>query len=55
MTLGDALIVLVAGFGAGLIGCEAASCCRDLGLPVTLLDPNPTPLARSLGTWIGGA
>jgi NADPH-dependent 2,4-dienoyl-CoA reductase/sulfur reductase-like enzyme len=40
--------------GAGLIGCEAASCCRDLGLPVTLLDPNPTPLARSLGTWIGG-
>ncbi|WP_019903609.1 FAD/NAD(P)-binding oxidoreductase [Methylobacterium sp. 77] len=40
--------------GAGLIGCEAASCCRDLGLPVTLVDPNPTPLARSLGTWIGG-
>lgn len=40
--------------GAGLIGCEAASCCCDLGLPVTLVDPNPTPLARSLGTWIGG-
>lgn len=40
--------------GAGLIGCEAASCCRDLGLPVTLLDPNPTPLARSLGTVVGG-
>jgi len=40
--------------GAGLIGCEAASCCRDLGLPVTLVDPNPTPLARSLGTWVGG-
>ncbi len=40
--------------GGGLIGCEAASCCRDLGVPVTLIDPNPTPLARSLGTWIGG-
>ncbi|MDP4022497.1 FAD-dependent oxidoreductase [Methylobacterium sp. NEAU 140] len=40
--------------GAGLIGCEAASCCRDLGLAVTVVDPNPTPLARSLGTGIGG-
>jgi NADPH-dependent 2,4-dienoyl-CoA reductase/sulfur reductase-like enzyme len=39
--------------GAGLIGCEAASCCRDLGLPVTLVDPNPTPLARILGTAVG--
>jgi NADPH-dependent 2,4-dienoyl-CoA reductase/sulfur reductase-like enzyme len=39
--------------GAGLIGCEAASCCRDLELPVTLVDPNPTPLARSLGAEIG--
>ncbi|MCX4196235.1 NAD(P)/FAD-dependent oxidoreductase [Methylobacterium organophilum] len=39
--------------GAGLIGCEAASCCRDLGLTVTLVDPNPTPLARMLGTVIG--
>ncbi|WP_267428162.1 FAD-dependent oxidoreductase [Methylobacterium sp. GC_Met_2] len=39
--------------GAGLIGCEAASCCRDLGLAVTLVDPNPTPLARLLGTVIG--
>lgn len=40
--------------GGGLIGCEAASCLRDLGLPVTLVDPNPTPLARSLGTLVGG-
>lgn len=39
--------------GAGLIGCEAASCCRDLDLDVTLVDPNPTPLARLLGTTIG--
>ena len=38
--------------GAGLIGCEAASCCRDLGLPVTLVDPEPDaarPFARHLG------
>ena len=40
--------------GGGLIGCEAASCCRDLDLDVTLVDPNPTPLARSLGTLVGG-
>ncbi|WP_430910733.1 NAD(P)/FAD-dependent oxidoreductase [Methylobacterium sp. sgz302541] len=40
--------------GAGFIGCEAASCCRDLGLAVTLVDPNPTPLARVLGTVVGG-
>lgn len=39
--------------GAGLIGCEAASCCRDLGLPVTVVDPNSTPLARVLGTVVG--
>ena len=40
--------------GGGLIGCEAASCLRDLGLPVTLADPNPTPLANALGTFVGG-
>lgn len=39
--------------GAGLIGCEAASCCRDLSLPVTLIDPNAAPLARLFGTVIG--
>ncbi|MEE7494035.1 NAD(P)/FAD-dependent oxidoreductase [Methylobacterium oryzae] len=40
--------------GGGLIGCEAASCLRDLGLPVTLVDPNSAPLARGLGTFVGG-
>ena len=40
--------------GGGLIGCEAASCLRDLGLAVTLVDPNPTPLAAALGTVVGG-
>lgn len=51
LALGPRRVLIV---GAGLIGCEAASCCRDLGLTVTLVDSNPTPLARSLGTWIGG-
>ncbi|WP_283206679.1 NAD(P)/FAD-dependent oxidoreductase, partial [Methylobacterium gnaphalii] len=41
--------------GGGLIGCEAASCCRDLGLSVTLVDPNPTPLARVLGMLVGNS
>lgn len=40
--------------GGGLIGCEAASCLRDLGMPVTLVDPNPAPLARGLGSFVGG-
>ncbi|WCS23532.1 FAD-dependent oxidoreductase [Methylobacterium sp. NMS14P] len=40
--------------GGGLIGCEAASCLRDLGLSVTLVDPNAAPLARGLGTFVGG-
>ncbi len=40
--------------GGGLIGCEATSCLRDLGLPVTLVDPHPTPLANALGTFVGG-
>lgn len=51
LAMGPCRVLIV---GAGLIGCEAASCCRDLGLRVTLVDPNPTPLARSLGTWVGG-
>jgi 3-phenylpropionate/trans-cinnamate dioxygenase ferredoxin reductase component len=39
--------------GAGFIGCEAASSCRSAGLAVTLVDPNPTPLASVLGTHVG--
>jgi NADPH-dependent 2,4-dienoyl-CoA reductase/sulfur reductase-like enzyme len=39
--------------GAGLIGCEAASCCHALGLAVTLVDPHETPLSRALGGLIG--
>lgn len=39
--------------GGGFIGCEVASLCRQLGLPVTLVEPGPTPLARILGSTVG--
>jgi 3-phenylpropionate/trans-cinnamate dioxygenase ferredoxin reductase subunit len=39
--------------GGGFIGCEVASLCRQLGLPVTLVEPGPTPLARVLGRTVG--
>ncbi|GJE10249.1 MULTISPECIES: NAD(P)/FAD-dependent oxidoreductase [Methylobacterium] len=39
--------------GGGFIGCEVASLCRQLGLPVTLVEPGPTLLARVLGSTIG--
>jgi len=35
--------------GAGFIGGEIASTCHDLGIPVTLVDMAPLPLARPLG------
>ncbi|QBR72323.1 FAD-dependent oxidoreductase [Beijerinckiaceae bacterium] len=39
--------------GAGFNGCEIASCCCDLGLPVTLVDPYPAPLAGVMGSALG--
>lgn len=39
--------------GGGFIGCEVAAACRALDLPVTLVEPGPTPLARVLGTHLG--
>ena len=39
--------------GGGLIGCEVASACRHLDLPVTLVQPGPAPLGRALGRYIG--
>lgn len=39
--------------GGGFIGCEVASVCRQLGLPVTLVEPGPTPLTRVLGGTVG--
>jgi 3-phenylpropionate/trans-cinnamate dioxygenase ferredoxin reductase component len=39
--------------GAGFIGCEVAASLRQLGVAVTLVEPQPTPLASVLGEQIG--
>ena len=39
--------------GAGFIGCEVAASLRSLGVDVTLVEPQPTPLALVLGEQIG--
>jgi NADPH-dependent 2,4-dienoyl-CoA reductase/sulfur reductase-like enzyme/ferredoxin len=39
--------------GAGFIGCEVASVCRELGLPVMVAESGPAPLAAALGGTIG--
>ncbi len=39
--------------GGGFIGCEVASACRTLDLPVTIVEPGPVPLARVLGRHLG--
>ena len=39
--------------GAGFIGCEVAASLRKLGVEVTLVEPQPTPLASVLGEQIG--
>jgi NADPH-dependent 2,4-dienoyl-CoA reductase/sulfur reductase-like enzyme len=39
--------------GGGFIGCEVASACRSLDLPVTIVEPGPVPLARVLGRHLG--
>jgi 3-phenylpropionate/trans-cinnamate dioxygenase ferredoxin reductase subunit len=39
--------------GAGFIGCEVAASLRKLGAEVTIVEPQPTPLASVLGTQIG--
>ena len=39
--------------GGGFTGSEVASTCRELGLPVTLIERNETPLASALGCAVG--
>src|SRR5215469_8685874 len=39
--------------GAGFTGSEVASICRDLGLPVTVVEQGPAPLVSALGGVIG--
>lgn len=45
--------VRVAVVGAGFIGSEVASTARDIGCEVTVIDPMPVPLYRSLGPNVG--
>jgi NADPH-dependent 2,4-dienoyl-CoA reductase/sulfur reductase-like enzyme len=40
--------------GAGFIGSEVASTCRQRGLEVTVLEALPVPLVRGLGPVLGG-
>jgi NADPH-dependent 2,4-dienoyl-CoA reductase/sulfur reductase-like enzyme len=40
--------------GAGFLGSEIAATARGLGLDVTLVDVEPAPMARQVGTWVGG-
>ena len=40
--------------GAGFTGCEVASACRELGVPVTVAERGPAPLSGALGAVIGG-
>ncbi|GAB2926982.1 NAD(P)/FAD-dependent oxidoreductase [Streptomyces mayteni] len=40
--------------GAGWIGLEVAAAARTLGVPVTVVEPEPTPLHRVLGPELGG-
>ncbi len=44
----------VAVIGAGFLGGELASGCRELGLDVTLIEAQATPLQGPLGSVIGG-
>lgn len=40
--------------GGGFTGCEVASACRELGLPVTLVERGTAPLVSALGGTVAG-
>lgn len=46
----DARVVVI---GAGWIGAEVASTCRELGLAVTVIESAPVPMGRALGAELG--
>ncbi|WP_345025806.1 NAD(P)/FAD-dependent oxidoreductase, partial [Streptomyces sedi] len=46
---GDPLVIA----GAGWIGLEVAAAARTLGVPVVVVEPEPTPLHRVLGPELG--
>jgi 3-phenylpropionate/trans-cinnamate dioxygenase ferredoxin reductase component len=62
-TLDDALAIRaelarqprVAVVGAGFIGLEVAASCRKLGLPVSVIEPQPRPLLSLLGPRVAEA
>lgn len=39
--------------GAGFIGCEVATACARIGIPVKVIDPEPYPMSRVLGNKVG--
>jgi NADPH-dependent 2,4-dienoyl-CoA reductase/sulfur reductase-like enzyme len=39
--------------GGGFIGCEVGSCCREMGLAVTIVESEGVPMRRALGERIG--
>ncbi len=50
LTSGTPRVVIA---GAGFIGLEVASTCRELGLEVTVVEPRPWPMARALDQATG--
>lgn len=40
--------------GAGFLGAEVTATCRELGIGVTLVDPQQAPAAAALGDLVGG-
>jgi NADPH-dependent 2,4-dienoyl-CoA reductase/sulfur reductase-like enzyme/ferredoxin len=51
LTAGPGRVLVI---GAGFTGCEVASACRELDVPVTVVDRGPAPLTGALGATIGG-
>jgi 3-phenylpropionate/trans-cinnamate dioxygenase ferredoxin reductase subunit len=47
--------VRLAVVGGGFLGMEVAATARDLGAEVTVVEPQPTPLARVVGPLVGRA
>jgi NADPH-dependent 2,4-dienoyl-CoA reductase/sulfur reductase-like enzyme len=47
---GSALVTVI---GAGVLGCEIASACRGMGADVTMIDVQPQPMVRVVGTEVG--
>lgn len=50
LTAGPGRVLVI---GAGFTGSEVASACRELDVPVTVVDRGPAPLAGALGAVIG--